>query len=166
MRYTKILLITVASLLLSTLSVEAQQRSSRYMLGDDSNNKISDSVDFDLNAPILTEDDGTLYHIRKINIHGVKYLNHSILKSSAGLQEGDSLYLPSQFISNTMQRLWKDRYFSDVQMGATIEGDSVDLEIFLKERPRILGWNITGVSQSKSKDLKEEVLKLRRNTEL
>ena len=166
MRYTKILLITVASLLLSTLGVEAQQRSSRYMLGDDSNNKISDSVDFDLNAPILTEDDGTLYHIRKINIHGVKYLNHSILKSSAGLQEGDSLYLPSQFISNTMQRLWKDRYFSDVQMGATIEGDSVDLEIFLKERPRILGWNITGVSQSKSKDLKEEVLKLRRNTEL
>ena len=36
-----------------------------------------------------------LYYIRHINIHGVEYLNTDILKASAGLVEGDSLYLPS-----------------------------------------------------------------------
>ena len=65
-----------------------------------------------------------------------------------------------------MHRLWAPRYFSDIQIGATIEGDSVDLEVFLKERARILTWNIEGVSKSKAKDLQEEILKLRRNTEL
>ncbi len=163
MRLLKIALVTIVALASATFVAEAQQR---YTLGDVSNNEIADSVDFDLNAPVLTESDGKLYYIRKINLHGVKYLNHDILKSSAGLQEGDSIYLPSKFISNAMQRLWTPRYFSDIQIGATIEGDSLDLEVFLKERARILGWNITGVSTSKAKDLKEEVLKLRRNTEL
>ena len=153
-------------LLLAAVDVRAQVASSRYTIGDDANNEIVDTVDFDLSAPVVTEDDGKLYYIRKINLHGVKYLNHSILKASAGLQEGDSLYLPSKFISNAMQRLWAPRYFSNIQIGASIEGDSLDLEVFLKERARILKWDIKGVTKSKSKTLMEEVLKLRRNTEL
>ena len=163
---SKILIIALMIFSLGVADVFAQQPARRYAVGDVSNNEITDSVDFDRNAPILTEGDGKLYYIRNINLHGVKYLNHSILKSSAGLVEGDSVYLPSKFISNTMQRLWAPRYFSNIQIGATIEGDSLDLEVFLKERARILTWNIEGVSKSKSKDLQEEILKLRRNTEL
>ena len=166
MKYTKILLFAIAMLLLAAVDVRAQVASSRYTIGDDANNEIVDTVDFDLSAPVVTEDDGKLYYIRTINLHGVKYLNHSILKASAGLQEGDSLYLPSKFISNAMQRLWAPRYFSNIQIGANIEGDSLDLEVFLKERARILKWDIQGVTKSKSKTLMEEVLKLRRNTEL
>ena len=166
MRLFKIFVIAIVAVFSTTFVAEAQQRNTRYTLGDIANNEISDSVDFDLNAPVLTEGDGKLYHIRKINLHGVKYLNHDILKSSAGLQEGDSVYLPSKFISNAMVRLWAPRYFSDIQIGATIEGDSLDLEVFLKERARILNWTISGVTKSKAKDLHDEVLKLRRNTEL
>ena len=163
---SKILIIALMIFSLGVADIYAQQPARRYAVGDVSNNEITDSVDFDRNAPILTEGDGKLYYIRNINLHGVKYLNHSILKSSAGLVEGDSVYLPSKFISNAMQRLWAPRYFSNIQIGATIEGDSLDLEVFLKERARILTWNIDGVSKSKSKDLQEEILKLRRNTEL
>ena len=165
MRVIRILLIAIVALLAGIPTTYAQQTSTRYTIGDDANNEISDTVDFDLHAPILTEGDGKLYYIRDINIHGVKYLNHDILKSSAGLEEGDSIYLPSKFISNAMQRLWAPRYFSDIQIGATIEGDSLDLEVFLKERARILTWKFEGVSKSKREDLMEE-LKLRRNTEL
>ena len=150
MRLFKIFLIAFVAVLSTTHVAEAQQHTTRYTVGDISNNEIADSIGFDLNAPVLTEGDGKLYYIRRINLHGVKYLNHDILKSSAGLQEGDSVYLPSKFISNAMQRLWAPRYFSDVQIGATIEGDSLDLEVFLKERPRILNWSITGVSKSKA----------------
>ena len=164
MRYAKILFVAIVAIVASVNISWAQ--STRYTIGDDSNNEFVDSVDFDRNAPILTESDNKLYYIRNINLHGVKYLNHDILKSSAGLIEGDSIYLPSKFISNAMQRLWAPRYFSNIQIGATIEGDSVDLEVFLRERARILNWKFEGVSQSKGKDLKDEILKLRRNTEL
>lgn len=143
----------------------AQAFARSYAIDEVSNNIQPDSVEFDADAPMMTQSDGKLYYIRKINLHGVKYLNHDILKSSAGLEEGDSIYLPSKFISNAIQRLWAPKYFSDVQIGATIEGDSLDLEVFLKERPRILRWQFEGVGKGKQKDLVEE-LKLRRNTEL
>ena len=164
MRYAKILFVALLAIVASISASWAQ--STRYTIGDDSNNEFIDTVDFDRNAPMLTESDNKLYYIRNINLHGVKYLNHDILKSSAGLEEGDSIYLPSKFISNAMMRLWAPRYFSNIQIGATIEGDSVDLEVFLRERARILNWKFEGVSSSKGKDLKDEVLKLRRNTEL
>ena len=53
------------------------------------------------NAPMFrSEGEPRLYYIRDVNVHGVQYLNPEILKSSAGLIAGDSVYLPSNFISN------------------------------------------------------------------
>lgn len=106
-----------------------------------------------------------LYHIRRIDVHGVQYLNPDILKSSAGLIEGDSVYLPSDFIPNAITRLWSQRVFSDVKIGAEIDGDSIDLHLLLKERPRVYGWEFEGISRGKKKDLLEK-LKLRRGSEL
>ncbi|MCM1151063.1 MAG: outer membrane protein assembly factor BamA [Alistipes sp.] len=124
------------------------------------------AVAFPEDAPML-QTDGTprLYYIRNIDVHGVKYLNPEILKSSAGLIAGDSIYLPSDFISNAISRLWSQRSFSDVKIGAEIEGDSLDLQVFLKERPRVLNWDFEGISKGKKKDLLEK-LKLRRGSEL
>ena len=96
---------------------------------------------------------------------GVQYLNPDILKSSAGLIPGDSIYLPSNFIANAISRLWSQRFFSDVKIGAEIEGDSLDLEVFLKERPRVNNWDFEGISKGKKKDLLEK-LKLKRGSEL
>ena len=101
-----------------------------------------------------SEGEPRLYYIRDVNVHGVQYLNPEILKSSAGLIEGDSVYLPSNFISNAISRLW-ERFFSDVKIGAEIEGDSLDLEVFLKERPRVYNWEFEGISKGKKKDLRE-----------
>ena len=123
-------------------------------------------VTFSENAPMFkSSGDPKLYYIRKINVHGVKYLNPDVLKSSAGLIEGDSIYLPSNFISNAITRFWSQRFFSDVKIGAEIEGDSLDLEVFLKERPRVYNWAFEGISKGKQKDLLEK-LKLKRGSEL
>ena len=83
----------------------------------------------------------------------------------AGLIAGDSIYLPSNFIANAISRLWSQRFFSDVKIGAEIEGDSLDLEVFLKERPRVYNWEFEGISKGKKKDLLEK-LKLKRGSEL
>ena len=122
--------------------------------------------DFPEDAPMF-QSSGTprLYYIRKINVHGVKYLNPDVLKSSAGLIEGDSIYLPSNFIANAITRFWSQRFFSDVKIGAAIEGDSLDLEVFLKERPRVYNWAFEGITKGKQKDLLEK-LKLKRGSEL
>ncbi len=105
------------------------------------------------------------YFIRDINLRGVKYLNEDLLKSSAGLVAGDSIYLPSNIIGNVIARLWNQRLFADVKIGAEIDGDSIDLEVFLKERPRVYRWNFEGISKGKKKDLTEK-LKLKPNSEL
>ena len=121
---------------------------------------------FPEDAPVLgTDGRPQLYHIRRVNVRGVQYLNPDILKSSAGLIEGDSVYLPSNFISNAISRLWNQRFFADVKIGAQIEGDSLDLEVFLKERPRVYSWEFEGIPKGKKKDLLEK-LKLKRGSEL
>ena len=116
-------------------------------------------------APMFQGTKPRLYYIRKVNVRGVKYLNHDLIRASSGLVPGDSLYLPGSYISHAITRLWNQRYFSDVKVGATIEGDSVDLELMLAERPLVNSWNFTGISRSKQKDILEK-LKLRRASEL
>ena len=87
------------------------------------------------NAPMFrSEGEPRLYYIRDVNVHGVQYLNPEILKSSAGLIAGDSVYLPSNFISNAISRLWSQRFFSDVKIGAEIEGDMGDSHVGLQAR--------------------------------
>ena len=118
------------------------------------------------NAPYFDESDNRPYILRKVNIHGVKHINHDVIRSSSGLVAGDSIRLSGSFIQNAMMRLWSQRYFEDIQIGATIDGDSVDLEVVLRERPRVMNWAVTGVPKGKSKDLIDEVLKLKRGHEL
>ena len=52
-----------------------------------------------------------------------------------------------------------------MKIGADIEGDSLDLEVFLKERPRVNNWAFEGIPRGKKTDLLEK-LKLRRGGEL
>lgn len=126
----------------------------------------AETPEFPEDAPVMRNDGKPrLYYIRKVNIRGVQYLNTDILKSSAGLIEGDSIYLPSNFISNAISRLWSQRFFADVKIGAEIEGDSIDLEVMLRERPRVSNWRFEGIAKAKQKDLLEQ-LKLRRGSEL
>ena len=101
-------------------------------------------------APYFNENDDKVYVLRRVNIHGVKHINHDIIRSSSGLVPGDSIYLSGSFIQNAMMRLWSQRYFEDIQIGATIEGDSVDLEVMLRERPRVMNWAVTGVPKGKT----------------
>ncbi|MBE6174751.1 MAG: outer membrane protein assembly factor BamA [Rikenellaceae bacterium] len=127
---------------------------------------VEDNFVMPKDAPYFDSADDRAYVLRKVNIHGVKYINHDIIRSSSGLVPGDSIFLSGTFVQNAMMRLWSQRYFEDIQIGATIEGDSVDLEVMLRERPRVMNWAITGVPKGKSKDLIDEVLKLKRGHEL
>lgn len=116
-------------------------------------------------APLLETQSPRLYRIRNVNVHGVQFINPDMIRSSSGLIPGDSIYLPSNFISEAIARLWSQRYYSDIRVGATIEGDDLDLELFLQERPKVNYWQFEGIPKSNQRDLIEQ-LKLKRGTEL
>jgi len=161
MLFIKILCLFVVSL----FAVEAVAQSKSAKVEE----PVADTTDLFVipeNAPYFDKSDDRAYILRKVNIHGVKHINHDVIRSSSGLVAGDSIYLSGSFIQNAMMRLWSQRYFEDIQIGATIEGDSVDLEVVLRERPRVMNWAVTGVPKGKSKDLIDEVLKLKRGHEL
>ena len=127
----------------------------------------TDSISFDKNAPVFNSySTPKKYYIRKVNIHGVKYIDKSKLLITSGIVAGDSITLPGgeSYFANSIDRLWRQRYFADVKMGATIEGDSLDVEIILQERPRVHNWYIIGegIGQGKQRDLLEK-LKLKPN---
>ncbi len=170
-RIFTILLATTLTLVATTAIAQthsggaATQQEERVPMMKDSVS-IEDNFVIPENTPYFDNSDNKAYHIRRVNIHGVKYINHDIIRSSSGLVPGDSIYLSGSFIQNAMMRLWSQRYFEDIQIGATIEGDSVDLEVMLRERPRVMNWAITGVPKGKSKDLIDDVLKLKRGNEL
>lgn len=135
---------------------------------DEDDEEEDDGSHFDRNAPVMSaEAEPHLYYIRKVNVYGVRFRDKNLLLSTSGLMPGDSLYLPSTFISDAITRLWNQRYFSDVEIGAEIEGDSIDLNVFLQERPRVRSWSFEGehIGRSKQKDLMDE-LKLKAGTEL
>ena len=153
----------VAMLTLSAVTAMAQTDSEKKESAT-----AADTLTFDKNAPMLEiKGEPRLFHIRNVNVHGVEHLDHNQLRAAAGLIPGDSIYLPSDYISHSISRLWSQRYFSDVKIGASIEGDSLDLELFLQERPRVYQWFVIGdgIGRGKQKDLLEK-LKLKRGSEL
>ncbi len=127
----------------------------------------SDDVE-SLYSDDLAELDGSTpkrYLIKKINVHGVELLDPKVLSSSAGLNEGDSITLPSPFISSAITRLWATRRFSDIKVGASIEGDEVTFDLMMQELPRVYNWKITGLPRGQITELTKQ-LELKRNGEL
>ena len=162
MRFLKILLVMIVALG-ATVVVYAQQAESKT--APQRPNTIIDNdeekVDFPTDAPMVKGDDNRLYYLRKVNFHGTRNFDSSVLERASGLIAGDSIYLQSSFIQNAINRLWSQRYFADIKIGATIEGDNVELEVFLKQRPRVSEWNFAGIPTGKQKDLLEQ-LKLKK----
>lgn len=125
----------------------------------------TDTTTIKVEAPMMDYSNPKLYIINKIKVNGVQFLDSDILAGSSGLNKGDSVYLPGNYISQAITRLWSQRYFSDVKIVAEPVGDSVNLEIYLKERPRVYRWNFEGARKGEITELLE-TLKLKRGSEL
>ena len=160
MRYfSKIFIVVLVAMLGFSFSAAAQQ--------DTLKQETAEQL-FDKNSSVMKgSEKPRLYHIRKVNFYGADHISENSLRTISGLIPGDTIYLPSNYIANSITRLWAQRSFADVKIGASIDGDSVDMEIFLKERPRVHSWNFVGegIGNTKKKDLAEK-LQLRRNSEL
>jgi outer membrane protein insertion porin family len=86
------------------------------------------------------------YTITSIKVTGVFYLDSAIVASISGLQVGDKILHPGgdQF-PKAIANLWKQRLFSNVEIYVTkIDGDNIDIEIHVMERPRLGNYDFKG----------------------
>ncbi|HEX6914251.1 MAG TPA: POTRA domain-containing protein, partial [Chitinophagaceae bacterium] len=79
------------------------------------------------------------YKIGNIRVSGNKYFDQALLLSIANINPGDEVVIPGgDNFAKVIQNLWKQNYFSDVEIYITaVRGDVIDIEIVVTERPRL-----------------------------
>ncbi|HRT47404.1 MAG TPA: outer membrane protein assembly factor BamA [Bacteroidales bacterium] len=98
------------------------------------------------------------YIIGGITISGVKYLDSNALISISGLKTGQAITIPGEEISSAAKKLWNQGLFSDVRISIMeMRNDTVFLDIFLQERPRLSSLKITGLSRNETQDIREKI---------
>jgi outer membrane protein insertion porin family len=101
------------------------------------------------------------YTIREVTVSGLEYLDADVVRNMSGLTPGRRISVPGDEITTAIQRLWDQGLFSDVKITATrMQGTEIDLDILLREPPRLSVLNIQGLRRSEEKEI-EEKLRLR-----
>src|SRR5688500_16703607 len=95
------------------------------------------------------------YTIASIKVTGVFYLDSAIVASISGLQVGDRILHPGgDEFPKAIANLWKQKLFSNVQIYVTkIDGDNIDIEIHVMERPRLGNYKFKGVKKTEEEEL-------------
>jgi len=98
------------------------------------------------------------YIIGGVSVTGIRYLDINALIGISGLRVGQEITIPGEAVTTAAQKLWQQGLFSDVRISISkIISDSVFLDIFLQERPRISSVKFTGLKNSESQDLVEKI---------
>jgi len=98
------------------------------------------------------------YFIGGVTVTGVRFLDTNALIGISGLRIGQEIFIPGDAVTTAVQKLWQQGLFSDVRISATkFVSDSVFLDIFLQERPRISSLRFNGLKNSETQDLVEKI---------
>lgn len=98
------------------------------------------------------------YVIADISVSGIQYLSTDALLVLSGLNIGEQIDIPGTDITNAVNKLWGQGLFSDVKISIVkTQSDSVWLNIFLEEQPRLNQIYIYGVNKSQESDLRDKL---------
>ncbi len=98
------------------------------------------------------------YEIGGIQVDGVNYLDPNIVKLFTGLYTGQQITIPGDELTSSIQKLWDQKLFTDVQLILDeIKENKVYLRFRVTENPRLYEFEIRGLRKSKAKNLREEL---------
>ena len=98
------------------------------------------------------------YIIGGVTITGIRFLDTNALIGISGLRPGQEITIPGDEVTTAVQKLYQQGLFSDVRVSISrISADSVFLDIFLQERPRISSVKYNGMKNSETQDLVEKL---------
>lgn len=98
------------------------------------------------------------YVIGNVTVSGVRYLDPNAIIGLSGLKKNLRVLIPGEKITNAVEKLWSQGLFSDIRVSITEErNDTVTLDIFLSERPRISSVEYYGLKKNEITDIKDKV---------
>jgi outer membrane protein insertion porin family len=98
------------------------------------------------------------YIVGGVSISGIRFLDINALIGISGLRIGQEIMIPGDAVSNAAKKLWQQGLFSDVRISIDrIQSDTVFLDIYLQERPRISSIKFEGLRSSESQDIVEKI---------
>lgn len=98
------------------------------------------------------------YTISKITVSGIKFLDPNTLISVSGLSVNDKVSIPGERISTAIRRLMEQGIIEEAAINITkIEGDKVELDINLRERPRLNKFTFKGLRKGEIETVNDKV---------
>lgn len=102
-------------------------------------------------------DSGKKYTINNITVTGAQNFNEQTVIAFTGLKEGEQIFIPGEKLSTVTKKLWEQNLFSDIAFYVTnIDGDLVDLELYIVELPKMNEVTVEGIRKGKIKKLIED----------
>ncbi|OAB81744.1 outer membrane protein assembly factor BamA [Cochleicola gelatinilyticus] len=99
-------------------------------------------------------DSGRKYSINEITVSGAQSFNEQTVIAFTGLKKGDRIYVPGEKLSAVTKKLWEQNLFSDIAFYVTnIEGENIDLELYIVELPKMNEVSIEGVKKGRIKEI-------------
>ena len=115
--------------------------------------EVRGGIEIDYNAP-------KKYIVGGVGVEGNSYFGESQIVNLTGLQKGMEVTVPSDELSNIVNRIWMQRYFEDVALvvdSLSSQRDTAWLKICVKERPRVSRWTFSGIKNGDKKELQERL---------
>ncbi|MBA4851746.1 outer membrane protein assembly factor BamA [Emticicia sp. BO119] len=98
------------------------------------------------------------YTISKITVSGIRFLDPNTLISVSGLSVNDKISIPGERISTAIRRLMEQGIIEDVAINITkIDGDKVELDLNLRERPRLNKFTFKGLRKGEIETVSDKV---------
>ena len=106
------------------------------------------------NAQQKELDSGRKYTLNSVTVTGNQSFNEQTVIAFTGLKEGERLYVPGERLSSVTEKLWEQNLFRDIAFYVTnIEGDLIDLELYIVELPKLNEVTIEGIRKGKKKEI-------------
>ena len=108
-------------------------------------------IEIDYNKP-------RAYEIGGITVSGVKYLDANVLIMLSGLTVGEMVDVPGDKITTAIKKLWDQGLFEDIRISVTkVIGNKIFLDLYLRERPRLLQFSFSGVKKSDADNIRDKI---------
>jgi outer membrane protein insertion porin family len=109
---------------------------------------------FSVSAQDNELDKNKRYTINSISVTGEQTFNEQTVIAFTGLKIGDRLYVPGEKLSDVTKKLWEQNLFSDIAFYVTnIDGDLIDLELYIVELPKMYDVFVDGIRKGKKKEI-------------
>ncbi|MBO4369794.1 MAG: outer membrane protein assembly factor BamA [Paludibacteraceae bacterium] len=96
------------------------------------------------------------YVIEEITVTGEHNYEDYVIIGFSGLKVGDKIKIPSEDVSDVIQRFWKQGLFANVRVEiAAIRGDKIWINLHLDQHPRISQVNYIGVKKKDTEELEK-----------